>query len=326
MRRRLLIAAGLVLVLAGVAAVVFLPGRSDHRLVAHFTSLVGITAGSDVRVLGVHVGQVTEVVPQGGTVKVTMTYDAEQPIPAGVQAVVIPPSVVSDRYVQLTPAYAGGPTLPDDADLPTARTAVPLELDDVYRALDDFNRALGPEGANADGALKDLIDTGAANLDGNGRALGNSIADLGKATRTLSGSQADLFGTINNLERFTAMLRDSDAQVRTAESRLQEVAGFLADDRQELAAALNELATALIQVRDFIKDNRALLKSNVDKLASITDTLISQRASLEEALDVAPLALTNVMGAYNPGTGSFESRGDLRDLTPLPLPAVGGPR
>ena len=90
-------------------------------------------------------------------------------------------------------------------------------------------------------------------------------------------------------------------------------------------------------MRDFIRDNRGRISSNVDKLASFTETLLRQRASLEEALDVAPLALTNVLGAYNPATRSFEGRGNLRELGPdqpsaavpsttapaLPLPPVG---
>ena len=274
--------------------------------------------------LGVPIGTITSVKPQGTRVRVGITIDRGIDVPAGALAAVVAPSVVSDRYVQLSPPYTGGTKMANGDEIPADRTATPVELDQLYASLDRLATALGPDGANRNGALSDLLDTGAANLDGNGKALGNSIADLGKATRTLSGSQADLFDTIANLERFTAMLRDSDTQVRTAETQLRDVAGFLADDRQELAAALNELATALIQVRDFIQDNRALLKANVDKLASITETLIGQRASLEEALDVAPLALTNVMGAYNPKTGSFEGRGNLRELTPLPLPVVGG--
>ena len=78
--------------------------------------------------------------------------------------------------MQLTPAYTGGPALADGADLPVSRTAVPLELDDVYRALDEFNRALGPAGANRTGALTDLVATGAANLNGNGADLGATPA------------------------------------------------------------------------------------------------------------------------------------------------------
>lgn len=294
------------------------------RIVAYFGEAVGVYAGSDVRVLGVPVGTISSVEPQGTRVRVGITIDRGVDVPAGALAAVVAPSVVSDRYVQLSPPYTGGKKMADGGVIPVGRTATPVELDQLYESLNRLATALGPDGANRTGALSDLLDTGAANLDGNGRAMGTSIAELGKATRTLSGSQADLFDTIANLERFTAMLRDSDDQVAKAESQLRGVAGFLADDRQELAAALRELATALIQVRDFIRDNRGRLRSNVDKLASITETLLRQRASLEEALDVAPLALTNVVGAYHPETGSFEGRGNLREITPLPLPVVGG--
>ena len=72
----------------------------------------------------------------------------------------IPPSIVSDRYVQFTPASGTGPSLADKADIPLDRTSAPLETDDVYRALSDFLGALGPHGANASGAFSDLIHTG----------------------------------------------------------------------------------------------------------------------------------------------------------------------
>jgi phospholipid/cholesterol/gamma-HCH transport system substrate-binding protein len=316
-------AMAVLVVFTGSLAWLVMRDFGTKQIVAYFGEAVGVYAGSDVRVLGVPVGTITSVSPQGTRVRVGITIDRDVDVPAGARAAVVAPSIVSDRYVQLSPAYTGGDKMADGDEIPVSRTATPVELDQLYESLNRLASALGPDGANRDGALSDLLDTGAANLDGNGKALGSSIADLGKATRTLSGAQGDLFDTIANLERFTAMLRDSDDQVRKAESQLQDVAGFLADDRQELAAALSELATALLEVRDFIRDNRGRLKSNVDKLASITDTLLRQRASLEEALDVVPLALTNVLGAYNPDTGSFEGRGNLRELGPdLPTPAV----
>jgi phospholipid/cholesterol/gamma-HCH transport system substrate-binding protein len=335
--RILAAALAVLVVLTGSLAWLVMRDFGAKHIVAYFGEAVGVYAGSDVRVLGVPVGTITSVGPQGTRVRVGITIDRDVDVPAGALAAVVAPSIVSDRYVQLSPAYTGGRKMADGDEIPPDRTATPVELDQLYQSLNRLATALGPDGANRAGALSDLLDTAATNLDGNGKALGNSIADLGKATRTLSGSQGDLFDTIANLERFTAMLRDSDDHVRTAEIQLRDVAGFLADDRQELAAALNELATALLQVRDFIRDNRGRLESNVDKLASITETLLRQRASLEEALDVAPLALTNVLGAYNPATGSFEGRGNLRELGPeqapapapsttvpaLPLPPVG---
>jgi virulence factor Mce-like protein len=303
-------------------------------ITAYFTETVGVYAGSDVEILGVPVGTVNSVTPQGTQVKVVLTVDGGVAVPTGAAAVVVSPSVVSDRYVQLSPAYTGGARLRGAAVIPASRTATPVELDQLYASLDKLATALGPNGANKDGALSDLLNTGAANLAGNGQALGNTIAQLGAATRTLSGSAGDLFSTIDNLRQFTSMLASNDAQVRQATNQLSQVSAFLAAERGNLGAALSELATALGQVQSFIADNRGEIKSNVDALASITQILVNQRTSLAEALDVAPLAASNLINAYDPATGELDGRADLNEFSMqpvstnppvLPLAAIGGP-
>jgi virulence factor Mce-like protein len=299
---------------------------------AYFAETVGVYPGSDLRVLGVTVGTVDSVTPVGTGVRVTMTVDGNVTVPANASAVVVSPSVVSDRYVQLAPAYSGGPAMPDGAVIPVSRTATPVELDQLYNSLNELTTALGPNGANSNGALSDLLNTGAANLAGNGQALGTVIQQLGAAARTLNGSSDNLFGTITNLQQFTTTLKNNDSQVRTAINQLASVSGFLAGDRQDLGAALSELATALGQVRDFISNNRSLIKSDVDKLASITQLLVNQRASLAESLDVFPLAATNLLGAYDPSHLTLNGRANLLELSalgafqndppPLPLPSA----
>ncbi|HEY1571065.1 MAG TPA: MCE family protein [Pseudonocardiaceae bacterium] len=324
-------AAGIVLALVVVGAVwwVFEHTGTKH-ITAFFNEAVGVYAGSNVEILGVPVGDIDSVTPVGKQVRVTITVDRGIAVPALVKAVVVAPSVVSDRYVQLTPVYSGGPQIADGGTIPVSRTATPAELDQVYASLSQLATALGPNGANKNGALSDLLNTGAANLNGNGQALGTTISQFGAATRTLSGSQNDLFGTVDNLQQFTTTLKNNDGQVREAEQQLASVSGFLSDDRQDLGAALNELATALGQVQGFINDNRDDIQSNVDKLASISQVLVNQRASLAEMLDDAPLAVTNVLNAYDPVNRTLDGRGDLNELsfgklTPAPTPAGVGP-
>jgi phospholipid/cholesterol/gamma-HCH transport system substrate-binding protein len=310
MRKGTRVAVAVVTVLAVVLAYAVIsrskpPGR---RLVAHFSRAVGIHAGSDVRVLGVKIGRVESVRPEGRTVRVEMTYAPEHNLPADVQAVIVPPSVVSDRYVQLAPAYVGGPRLLDGADLPVTRTIAPLELDDIYHALDDFNKALGPNGANAGGALSDLVATGRANLEGNGDNLHETLDGLSRALSTLADGRQDLFGTVANLQRFTAMLAQSDQQVRQFNDQLANVSGQLAGERAELAAALHSLAVALADVSGFIRDNRDELKANVAALADVTSALVRQQRAIVDVLDVAPLALSNLNLAYNGRSGTLDTR------------------
>ncbi|MCP2169309.1 MlaD family protein, partial [Goodfellowiella coeruleoviolacea] len=168
--RYLAVACVLVLVVAGALWWVF-RGANSRRITAYFSSAVGVYVGSDVRVLGVRVGSVDEVVPEGERVRVGLSVDRAVAVPEQARAVVVAPSVVSDRYVQLAPVYVGGPRLGDNAVIPRERTATPVELDQLYASLDGLATALGPGGANADGALSELLRTGAANLGGNGQAL-----------------------------------------------------------------------------------------------------------------------------------------------------------
>lgn len=306
-RRRLAIL--LVAALVGVVATIAWPTRQPtHRIVAHFTRVVGVHPGSDVRVLGVRIGEVVAVVPEGRTVRMELRYAAKYPIPADASAVIVPPSVVSDRYVQLTPAWVSGPTLPDGAELPVARTVVPLELDDIYRSLDELNTALGPTGANADGALSDLVATARRNLEGNGQALHDTLDGLSRALSTVADGRDDLFGTVANLQQFTSALARSDAAVREFNQQLAAVGEQLAAERDQLAAALRNLATALADITTFVRDNRAALADNVAALADITGVLVRQQRALIDVLDVAPLALSNLNLAYNPRSGTIDTR------------------
>ena len=307
----------LVLVLIAAGALFWLfRDLGAKTITAYFDEAVGVYAGSDLRVLGVTVGTIDSVQPQGKQVKVVMTLDDGIQVPADADAAVISPSVVSDRYVQLTPAYTGGPQMKDDATIPIGRTQTPVELDQLYSTLNQLATALGPNGANKNGALSNLLNVGAANLDGNGAALGTMIQQLGAATRTLSGSQDNLFQTIDSLQQFTTMLKNNNDQVQSVTQQLASVSGFLAADRQDLGQALNQLADALAQVQGFIQQNRGRIQTNVTKLNSISQILTNERSSLAEALDDAPLAVDNLLGAYDTTAHTLDGRGYIPELAP----------
>lgn len=330
----LLVAAGGIT--GGLIAVNSGPGPVTYT--AYFGEAVGVYPGSEVDVLGVRVGTIDSVTPQGGQVKVVLSVNRDVTVPAGADAVVIVPSVVADRYVQLSPAYTGGPALAPGAVIPRSRTATPVEIDQVYSALSKLAGELGPNGVNKTGALSGVLKTGAKNLKGNGQAFATMVGQLSRLATTLNGSQGDFFGTISNLDKFAGMLQSNNGQVQTVQSQLARVSGYLAADRTRLAGALTDLASALAEVQRFLAANRSALKSNISKLQSVTAILVKERASLAEALDNEPLAAQNFVGAYDPSTGTLDARGDLNELSqgscgyiknpdqngcPLPLPATG---
>ena len=182
-RDRLVLGAGAVIVAAALVAGGVLVYHASHKgtqVTAYFSETIGVYPGSTVRVLGVPVGTVGSVQPQGTEVKVTMTVNSGVAVPADATAVVIEPSVVADRYVQLTPAYTSGPQLTDNAVIPMSRTAVPIEVDQIYTSINRLTQALGPNALNKNGALSELVKTGAANLNGNGANLHAMITQFGQ--------------------------------------------------------------------------------------------------------------------------------------------------
>ncbi|SEK32262.1 virulence factor Mce family protein [Blastococcus sp. DSM 46786] len=302
------VALGAALVLLAALGWTVLRPAGEYRVTAWFTETVGLYPGSDVRVLGIAIGTIDDVQPLGDKVRVEMSIDDDYDVPADASAIVLAPSLVSDRYVQFAPVYDGGPTLQDGAEIPLERTAIPVELDAVYGALDELSAALGPDGANADGALSDLVDVGAANLAGNGQALNRTLTGFSRAVQTLAENRDDLFSSVENLQTFTTALATIDAQVGRFNTNMAAVAGLLADERADLQEAVALLTDALGDVAGFVRDNTTLLTTNVDRLADVTLVLVQQRARLAEVLDVAPAALGNLARAYNPDFGTLDTR------------------
>lgn len=308
------VVAAIVVVGLVAAAFVWWTRAGTVTVSGDFVRAVGLFPGSDVRVLGVHVGKVKTVEPRGQVVRVTFEVDADVKVPAQAQAVIVAPSLVSDRYVQLLPAYTTGAVMKDGASIPRERTAVPVELDRVSQSLDDLMVALGPDGANKEGALNRVLDTGARNLKGNGQNLHDMNRGLSQAVQTFAEGRGDLFATVKNLETFTGMLATNDAQVRRLNTDLSKVSDQLDGERDDLSAALKNLAVALSEISTFVKDNRTVLTSDIHQLTGLTTAVAAKRDALATALDNAPVALSNLQLAYNPASGSLDTRTNVLGL------------
>lgn len=303
----------IVLIVVLVAVGFVLVDRSEavapKRVTAHFDRAVSVYEGTDVRVLGVTVGSVTEVSPEGESVRVEMEYDGDLALPADAQAVIVTPTLVADRFVQLTPVWTeGDPVMADDHDIPRAQTAVPVELDRIYAALRDLTATLGPNGVNADGTLNRLVQASAGALEGQGGAGNAMLRNLAQAATTFGNSSGDLFATVEELAEFTSTLAANDELVRAFLGDLADVSRQLSDERGELQQTLAAVADTVGSVRGFVKDNRKALVTDVRKLSRVVRTIASERESLDDALSVAPVAMGNLVLAYNSPSGTIGSR------------------
>lgn len=273
---------------------------ADRVVVATFPSTTSLYEGAPVKVLGVRVGTVTDIEVVGTGVEVRMTYDGDIRLAAEVTATIVPPSIVGDRYVQLAPAWTGGDALSDGARIGLGRTGVPIELDETFRQLDDLAAALGPKGADRDGALSRLTKAGADLLDGNGRRLHHTLRQLSKALGTLTAVDDNAGDIVAQAADLTRTLAENDDRMRRLITGLATVSAQLSAQRDDLTRSVKGLATALDEVERFTRRNRATITSSVKGLTVVSQVLDDHLGDLTDLLDLVPVGFANAMAIYAP--------------------------
>lgn len=299
-RQSKLVKIGLAFVVVLACGAFAFAGDGTLRVTAYFAQFKGIYVGDDVTALGVPIGSVVSVDPEPDRVKVVLEIDADHPVPADVRAAVVAPSLVSVRSVVLGPVGLDGPRLEDGATIPISRTAIPVEWDDVKDQLVELSAALGPRGANKDGATSDLVSSAADFLGGTGRSFNATITDVSEAMSTLADNSGDLFATVRNLQVFVTAIKGSDAQVRLFNQRLAEVAAILDNDRFALEGALHGLRQAFVEVKRFVNDNKDLTVDTLRELRATTSMLAGNRQQVADILQVAPTTLSNFYAILDP--------------------------
>ena len=297
-----------VLVLAVAFFALTAGGPGTRRVTAYFDRTVSLYQGSEVRVMGVNIGTVTAVVPEGDRVRVSMEYDATYKLPADAKAAIVTPTLTADRFVQIAPAYTGGPVMKDDARIDLPQTGTPVELDRIYQSLSDLTQALGPNGANKNGALNTLLDGGYKALRGNGRLGNQTLLNLSAAVQTFGDNRGPLFDSVTNMSRLTDTLAANDRFVSGFMSDLTSVSSQLAADRGSLGKALAALARAVGIVRTFVHDNRSKVAKDVGELARLLGVTARHKSQLNTLARIGALGLDNLTIAFDNKTNSIGSR------------------
>ncbi|WP_433632656.1 MCE family protein [Nocardia sp. CA-120079] len=274
-------------------------------VVAYFSNTNGLYQGDNVLLLGLKIGTVDEIRTDGDKMRVTFHYKSSVKIPATAKAVILSPTLVSARAIQLTPAYERGPELSDHAVIPIDRTAVPVEWDDFRKQLDRLASSLGPTPSEPNGPLGSFINSGAEALDGNGARLHRTITQLSDALTTVSNGRHDLFSIVRNLQVFVSALAASSQQIVEINGHLASVSGLLTGTDHDLSDALVQLDGVANDLKTFIGENRDGVQHAADALTTLTTTLNQSKPAIENLLHVAPNAFGNFNNIYNPAQGAL---------------------
>ena len=156
-------------------------GRTRRHVTAYFDRTVSIYKGSEVRVMGVNIGTVDAVVPEGDRVRVS--HEVRRRVQAARRREGRHRHAHTDRRpvrADRSGVHRRPGAWQDNAKIALPDTGTPVELDRIYQSLSDLTQALGPNGANKNGALDTLLTAGAKALRGNGKLGNETLLNLSR--------------------------------------------------------------------------------------------------------------------------------------------------
>ncbi|TGD87893.1 MCE family protein [Mycolicibacterium sp. CH28] len=310
MTRRRAARTALALVLVSVMALsLFVALRSSGaigktRLTAFFESSTGLYPGDQVRILGVPVGEIETIEPQPQRAKITFWIDDKYAVPATARAVVLSPSLVTARAIQLTPAYTGGARLPNNAVIPLERTSVPVEWDDLRTQLQRLTQTLQPAEPGGVSTLGAFVNTVADNVRGQGASIRDTVKKLSQSLSILGDHSGDIFGAVRNLAILVSALHDSTDLMRSLNANFAAVTALLSNDPDEVGRAVSDLRAAVGDVQSFVAANREAVGITSDKVSEVAGALGESIDDIKQALHLMPTTLSNYVNIYQPAQGA----------------------
>jgi phospholipid/cholesterol/gamma-HCH transport system substrate-binding protein len=279
---------------------------TNNTVVAYFPQANALYPGDRVQIMGLQVGSIDKIQPSGDKMKVTLHYQNKYKVPANASAVILNPTLVASRAIQLEPPYKGGPVLADNAVIPVERTQVPVEWDQLRNSITNIVSKLGPTPEQPKGPFGDVIESYANGLAGKGQEINTTLNSLSRALTALNEGRGDFFAVVRSLALFVNALHQDDQQFVALNQNLADLTGRLAGSDNDLANALQQVDSLLSTLRPFLDKNREVLTHDVNNLATATNTLLQPDSlnGLETGLHVLPTAASNINQIYHPSHGS----------------------
>lgn len=317
--RRLIASAVVASTLAGCGVVG--GGEERYAVTAYFPRAVSLFESSQVRVLGLPAGRVSDIVVEGDRVRVELEVDADTPVPVDVRAALVPQSLIGERYVQLTPAWTEGEErlqdLPrDQRVIELDETIVPVEPDEALAALNEFLRDLNPDN------LGRLIDNAATDLEGNGEHLNRALETVSGLVGSFAERDDELAAIVDNFDRFTSTLVTREAQMGEVIDSFARTTAVLAEERRSLEAMLDGLARISTTGFDLVAEHSARLRTDLANLGRLAQSLVANLDAVTDLLDSGPLLAEGLADAYNPSLRAINLRTQFGPLAQVALEPV----
>lgn len=223
-----------------------LGGSAGYTLYAGFRQVIGIVPQSQVRLSGVPVGQVTDVVNDGGGVTVTMDIGGQVKIPRGSRVTIGSAGVMGEKFINILPAgpengwVQDGDYLigEDETGMDTLVAGMDKVMGQVQEALGTVNSILGNKDLQTSmvqvlvnmESMTGHLDRMMATLES---VAVNNEGQVAAIMSQLNHATAGMERTMGSVEAMMANLATVGAAPQTAEN-LRQTLSNMADASQRI--------------------------------------------------------------------------------------------
>ncbi|MGE5280844.1 MAG: MlaD family protein [Chloroflexota bacterium] len=276
-----------------------------------FNEATQLAQQSDVRISGVSVGKVQDIVLAPNGEQALAKVDIEDkyaPIPRDTRAILRTKTLLGETYIELTPGAGKAPSLPDGGTLPEAQIAESVQLDEIFRTFNPRTRA----------AFQTWQQEAAAGIAGQGADLSYGFAQLEPAFtqfdrlfRVLDSQRLAVKQAFRNGATALSALRGRQGELASLIRASDEVFSTTAARARDIEAAFRAFPT--------FEDESRLTLARLKSFALDADPTIRRLVPVAEQLSPTFVSLAKLAPQAK---GFFEGLRPVIKLAPKAFPAL----
>jgi ABC-type transporter Mla subunit MlaD len=276
-----------------------------------FKEATQLAQQSDVRISGVSVGKVQDIVlaPNGKEAMAKVDIDDKYgPLPASTRAVLRTKTLLGETYIELTPGDRDGPKLADGGTLSSAQIAESVQLDEIFRTFDASTRA----------AFQSWQQEAALSIEGQGASLSYAFGELEPAFTSFD----RLFRVLDSQRLAVKQLfRNGATSLRALRGRQGELASLIQSSNAlfSTTAARDRQIEELFRAFPTFQDESRLTLDRLKSFSINADPVMKQLVPVAEQLSPTLIAFSRLAPEAK---GFFEGLEPVIDRAPTGFPAV----
>ena len=279
---------------------------------AEFSEAGGLQSGDEVRIAGVKVGEVKELVLDGNVVRVEFLVDKGVEFGPDTEAVIRVKTLLGDMFVGLEPE--GSWQLDPGSTIDVEHTTAPYDVVDAFSDLSDTTTRIDTT------QLATAFDTVSELLEQTPEEVRGTLTGLSRISRNIAARDTQINSLLQNLDNVSGVLADRNEElVRLFEdgSVLFRAVAARRESIHNLLVATQQLSG---QLRGLVADTRADLGPALAELSEVLDVLKKNEENLDRSLRL--MAPFYRVFANTLGTGSWWDSW-IQNMPPVPALGSG---